>query len=179
MAITTTAALEDALYTWLTAELAITVIMARQAKPRASSTPYATVLVPPPRTVGYDDAGQLTDPGAPAYASRAMRGDREATIEVQVLGPLAFDLVRQASNSLNKQVARSALAAAGMAPKDNGTITDLTELLETQFEERAMLEVEMVFADSYTDSVPLIEHATATGTYNPGGQTDIIQADKP
>ena len=52
-----------------------------------------------------------------------------------------------------------------------------TELLETKFEERAMLEVEMVFADSYTDTVPLIEKVTGTGTYNPGGKTDTFEAD--
>jgi hypothetical protein len=181
MAITTTAAIEDALYTWLVAELGIEVIMARSGKPRASATPYATILVPAPMTTGgYDDAGELTDPnGPPSYGERAMRGDREVAIEVEVLGPLASDYIRQASNSLNKLVARDALAAVGMAPKDNGTITDLTALLETDFEGRALLEVAMVFADSYTDTVPLIEHVTGTGTVDPGSYTVPLQADKP
>ena len=63
--------------------------------------------------------------------------------------------------------------------EDNGTITDLTALLETDFEGRALLEVAMVFADSYTDTVPLIEHVTGTGTVDPGSYTVPLQADKP
>lgn len=177
MTIIATSAIEVAVRAWLVTELAIEVIMARQATPRPAS-PYATILIPMPRTVGgYDDAGTLTDPGAPAWASRAMRGDRELTASIQFFGAGAFDLARQASNALNKAAIRGALEVAGIAPKDNGEATDLTELLETEFEERASLEVEFVFADEYTDTVPLIEHVTGTGTFDPGSKTDTFAAD--
>jgi len=178
MAIITTAAIENALRTWLVTELAIEVIMAEQAAPRPA-TPYATISLGNPRTVGLDDAGALTDPGAPAYASRAMRGDRIITTSIQVFGAGAMDYIRAASNALNKEATKDALSAAGVAPVDIGTLTDLTELLETEFEDRAGLEVEFVFADEYTDTVPLVEHVTAVGTYDPGSKTDTIQADKP
>ncbi len=178
MAVKIYTAIEDAVRAWLVSELAIEVIIGQQAKPRPAS-PYATVIIGAPRAIGYDDAGALTDPGAPAYASRAMRGDRILTASVQIFGAGAMDYARQASNALNKITIRDALATAGIAPVDNGTVTDLTALLETEFEDRAGLEVEFVFADEYTDSVPLVEHVTATGTYTPGSKTDTIQADKP
>jgi hypothetical protein len=179
MAIITSTAIQDAVRTWLTTELtALTdVIFAEQAAPRPA-VPFATVKLGAPIKLGYDDAGALTDPGAPAYASRAMRGDRRLPVSVQIFGAGAMDYARAASNALSKETIRDDLRSTGIAPVDNGTITDLTELLETDFEDRAGLEVVFVFADEYTDTVPLVEHVTATGTYTPGSKTDTIQADK-
>jgi len=96
-----------------------------------------------------------------------------------VLGVGAADVARAASNALTNVEIREDLRAAGIAPKDNGVLTDLSALMETDWEDRAGLEVEFVFADSYTDTVPLIEKVTGTGTYEPGTIVDPFSAEVP
>jgi len=94
-----------------------------------------------------------------------MAGDRMVTVSIQVFGTDANDNARIAAQCLAKETIRDALNAAGLAPTMGiPTVTDLTALEQTDFKERALLEPVFFIVDEYTDTVPLIERVSGTGT---------------
>jgi len=159
------ATIENALVSWLSTEMsAVTVILAEQGAPKPGS-PFATIKLSGARGQGLDDRLDITDPGAPAYATQDLLGDRRAPVSVQLFGAGALDYARQAADSLNLQTVRDALWAAGLAPVlPPGEVRDLTGLVQTDFEERAQFDFDLVWGDSYTDTIPLIERVTGSGT---------------
>jgi hypothetical protein len=162
---TTRANIETAVLAWLEAATSETVIFAEQGKPRPS-TPYLTAKVGNIVSFGQDDRRGMTDPGAPSYATQTYRGDREINVSVQAFGSGAMDLARAAANALRTETTRAQLATAGLCHRGVvPAVNELTELLETDFEERAQFDATLAFGEEYTDTVPLIEDVEGQGTF--------------
>lgn len=148
------AGLQDALYSWLSA--AITprpVIFADQDAPQPDR-PYATIKV-----LSENKLGVLDDQSAPNNLGIAsLKGHREATIQVQFYGPGAVQLALNARNSLNKSSVLFGLFwTNGIAIVSDDEVTNVSALLETEIEERALLTLVARYAVEQTDDVGYIE----------------------
>lgn len=173
----TRAAIENAAIAWVAAATSETAIVSEQGKPRPE-TPYLTVKVSPPRAMGHDVDGGLVDPGAPAYATQTYLGQREVAVSIQAYGAGAMDIARSAANALGTETTRAQLGAVGLFRRGAlPAITDLTGLLDTDFQERAQFDVIFGLVDSYTDSVPLIETVEGQGTFD--DRVETFTAAKP
>lgn len=157
--------IRNAVIAWLTTALpSLTHIAANQPGPRPTDA-YTTTLVQPPRPIGHEHRLTITDPGAPAAGEQLMAGSRMVSVSIQVFRDDAHDNARTAAQALALESVRATLRAAGLAPAmPIPTVTDLTEGLPTEFEERALLEPEFFCTDEYTDDVYLIDRVSGTGS---------------
>lgn len=162
---TTRITIEDALYSWVSVSTGATTVFLEQGAPRPA-TPYMTVKVVSLTPTGLDSLVSVSDPlGPPNEATATYRGDREVSVSVQGIGPGAMDLCLTAANSLNKQSFVDSLAASGLFRRGLiPAVTDITALLETDYEERAQFDAIFALCDEYTDSVSLIETVEVDGT---------------
>jgi hypothetical protein len=145
------------------------VIWANQNGPRPLP-PFATInpRVAIRRLGVYDE--ERLDPDAPGQIDRV--GQRKLTISCNAYGPGAIDLLERAQEALDTNAARAAFASAGLAVSDRGEVRDLTKLLETQYEERAQLDVVFALATASSEDAGYIESAEITATLlNPDGTT--------
>jgi hypothetical protein len=172
MAFVNTDALEAAVKAWLDTEWAgaVTVIKAKQGG-RPPASPYAIFELAGPVTRGGEHRGEITDPGAPAYASQAVAYHQQLSASINVYGTGAMDKARLALQGLSKTPIAEALRAAGLAPPHRRPEPrNLTGLVKTDFEERAQFDVIFALGDVFTDSLPLIETLEGEATlYNPDG----------
>lgn len=155
----TSAQIYAAFRSWLSTATGLTVIHEQAAPtgPRPGTT-YVTVKLLAIRQVGWDDYGELTDPGAPAYGTMPIRGDRVLTASINVIGPDAVDKARDAINDLNKETVRDQFRAAKIAIRRPVALDDLTGLFDTEWEPRIHFDQQFGLADNYTDTIGIIEH---------------------
>jgi hypothetical protein len=169
MSLITRATIEAAVVTWLSDATSKTVILANQGTPRPAR-PYLTVLISSVRTVGGEDARAIS-----AVGVQTIYGDREVSVSVQAFGAGALDLARAAALALNKETVRQKLATSGLCPSGiTPIVAELTELLETDFEERAQFDAVLALGETYTDTVGLIEHVEGEGTITQPGKDDTV-----
>lgn len=180
MTMITSTAIKSALQTWVVAAVASLddahVVFAEQAAPQPPSSPYATIkIVGPIQSIGQEhEYGWGTDPGQPDYVPQKLAGDRRVTASVQIFGTGALDLAREAAQSLGMQSVRDTFALSGLAPVAGiPDVLDLTELLDTSWEERGQFDCEFFFGDTYTDDVPVIETVSGTETLQDAAGNDI------
>jgi hypothetical protein len=170
----TRAQLKAAVYAWVYGATSTTVIFAEQDSPRPDP-PYLTVKVGTVASVGQEETREMVDPGAPALATQHYFGDREVTVSVQAFGDGAMDLARKAARALATETTMAQLAAANLCHR--GTIpavNELTELLDTGFEERAQFDAALAFGEDYTDIVGLIEVVEGEGTFENPPNPNIV-----
>jgi len=175
--------IEAAVIAWLAGETGLSVVLANQGRPM-HGRPCATIKMASFLHQGQDQRLALTDPGAPAYASQRLHGCRSVTISISIYGAGALDLARAAADSLAKETVKDAFSTAGIASVAGAPdVLDLTELLNTSYEERGQFDAVFFLGEEYTDSVPLIEHVSGTGTFEaPEGhavESITFEADKP
>lgn len=161
----TRATIEAALRAWLTASMSgVAVIFADQGAP-VPTAPFATIKLGTLVPVGHDHRLGYTDPGAPAYMTQSMCGDRKLTVSVNVFGSGAMDYARAGANALSKETVRDPLNVAGLAPAAGvPEVRELTGLLDTGFEERAQFDAMFFLGETYTDTMPVIERVSGEGT---------------
>lgn len=99
-----------------------------------------------------------------SQTSFKVSGHRTATVEVEVVGPNAGGIGLTVQQSVELQGAKDILCAAGLVVVQNPSLVDNTVLLETEFEERAILEMTIGFIVETIDTVEAIEQAEVTGT---------------
>ncbi|NIQ92379.1 MAG: hypothetical protein GWN93_26735 [Deltaproteobacteria bacterium] len=139
---------------WLQKEIGATVIFAEQGAPRPSSFPYGSLRIQSINQVGGDDALRDVD----AQGKQKTYGVRSAVFGVAVYGPGATALLEKALGSLHKPTVREELYYTyGISAIDDEGIINLTELLETDWEERAQMDLMVMYAIEQEDDVGLIE----------------------
>jgi len=102
-----------------------------------------------------------------------LRGQREFSISVNFVGAGANEAAALCQQSLDSPVVNDLLRAVGLAVRGNETIADQTTFLETSFEERAILDVNLGLTLELVDSVKSIESVEVTSNL-PGGTTQVI-----
>lgn len=179
MAFVMTAALEAAVRAWLVSSwpaVSVPVIFAQQGG-RPPASPYCTVKLDGPRTIGGEHRGAITDNGIdPAgldhlTASQPVAYHQRIDASINIYGATARDLARKAVQGLSKIEIVEALRAAGLAPPHaRPPVRNLSALEKTRFEERAQFDVAFALGDVFADLLPLIETFEGTKTtYNPDG----------
>lgn len=157
--------LETALRNWIVDSTSgVTVIFANQGAPDPMSL-FASVTLGNKATNGLPHKSSITDPGSPAYGTRTIGEDRRVFVNVQFFGEGAYDAAQSALNGLRKVEIQDDLQSANLAPVGSlPEVQDLTALVETDFEERASIDVEFLSIDTFTESVPIIETVEITAT---------------
>lgn len=95
-------------------------------------------------------------------------GQRKMTVSVEVFGslrverPRAFQLALDLNSSLSLESVLERLRARGVAVFDQGEVLNLTELEETEYEERAEFTVTLGVAENQIENPGIIETANIT-----------------
>lgn len=135
------APIKDALYTWFKKTSGLdSVIWADQDGPRPAR-PYATLrLITGAVKLGGQDNLRVNESGV-FY----LNGPREITVSINVMGVSALDILTTARDSLDDPSVIDDLEADGIAIIEDGSPQNITELLETGFEERAQMDLKIGF----------------------------------
>ena len=167
------ATLKSAIYEWIVGEVGgapfdAAVIFSDQATPRPTR-PYVTIRLNPQVTEGMFDE----DLGVDNDGIATIRGYRTVTVALQSFGPRARDIMNVLQGSLSKESVRSTFFNGNdLSLINTGEILNLTNLLDTEFEERAAMDLMVGFAQEITDDVGRIETVEVTGNE---GEPQIIE----
>lgn len=141
--------LKDDLYDW-----AITVVPTGMPviywQPNAPRplVPYLTLFISSVVSINED----WSSPESDLLGEIQMKGDRQFTLEVQAYGGDPLTTIENIRTSLQKQTVLDTLRANGIAVYQALTINDITNLIDTQFEQRAQIDILMGIAQTYTDN---------------------------
>ena len=128
------------IYTWFSETSGITTIWAEQAGPKPSR-PFATLkLITGAVKMGGQDNLRVSSDGR-----FVLNGPRSITLRAQVFGKDALEILTTVRDSLDDPDVIDVLDAEGLAVMDDGEPSDITEALETIFEQRAVLDVKFEF----------------------------------
>jgi hypothetical protein len=153
-------AVELAIYTWATTILptGTPVIWMYQNSPRPTVD-----FVPQPT----DDTGVI-----------AVAGDREIVLSIQGYGSSAFSWLELLRSSLQTSSGMGLLQSNLIYLANWGVITDITSLVDTQFERRAALDITLRIAQSTPDNQGAIDSVQVEETFqNPTGATVFDQVE--
>ncbi len=145
---------------WLNEELGVPFIYEEQADPRPSERPYGTIRVMNQAQVGGDDVKKPVD----ALGIRESKGVRSGAMSLNIYGDGANEKMQLAMESMFKETSiRKLWDTYGVSVTTAGDIQNLTGLLETDFEERAQMDVNILYAREYDEDVGLIKHVNIEG----------------
>lgn len=156
------AALQTALRVWVKAASGLDdnhVIWSEQASVKLT-TPFITMrlgdLVPlgavDEKRSDYDPLGA---PGAEMVLS--VVGRRELAVSVQCFGAGCLGILSAVQTKIRLDSINDPLNTAGLSPFEIGTVQNLTELQETVFEPRALVEVKFYLAETASETTTFIE----------------------
>lgn len=163
-----------ALHAWMVAGTGLPagrVIWANQAAPRPQ-TPFAEInpRMSIRRLGAYDEERPTATPGTIARVTHLRLG-----VSCHLYGAGAMDLMERAREYLDTHAARALFEPAGLSVLDRGEVRDITKLLETQYEERAQLDLVIGLATTATEDVGFIQTVDLTTTVrSPDGSTAAI-----
>jgi len=145
---------------WLNEELGLPFIFEEQADPRPSVRPYGTIRILNQAHVGGNDVrGAIDDHGV-----RTLKGVRSGAVSVNIFGDGAIESMQLARDSMFKETSIMKMwDDYGLSITTAGDIQNLTGLLETDFEERAQMDVNILYAREYDEDVGLIKHVNIEG----------------
>lgn len=152
---------------------AVQVIFSEQNAPRPNY-PYAVIRLDSYRRVGYDSWEGVD----PITKTMSVGGQRQMTVTVDYFGAkpapgehsTLFEETVKAHRSLQKDSVLIELGKAGIAVQVIEDIQNLTQLLETIFEERTSFDFFIGIAENYRDNVGYIHDVTFQGTVNENQQ---------
>lgn len=142
------------------------VIFANQAAPRPAP-PYATInpRISMVRLGAYDEE-RLVD-GQPGIIKRI--GHRRITASINLFGPDALALAAATQDGLERYDVLGTLETVGLTVISRGELRDLTNFLETEYEERGQFDVTFGLAVDSTEDVSWIEAVEFEGEYDTNG----------
>lgn len=135
------------LYDWAVSVLPVGVppIFYNENSPRPS-LPYVTLYLQSLIAIGED---YTTSPDA--FGDSGLLGDREFTLQIQCYGGDPITILENMRTSLQKQTVLDTLRTDGIVFVNHFPITDITALLDTEFEARASMDVLFRIAQTDTD----------------------------
>lgn len=135
------ATLKGTLLTWVRRETRITVIFARQDKPRPKF-PYATIYAPNPAIrVGAIDEIRPNDDDT----GYEQHGLRTTTVSLNIYGDDANDLMSRLRDSLDWPLTQEEFATAGLALVGETGPKDLSAFEDTKHVERSQLDLVFMY----------------------------------
>jgi hypothetical protein len=168
-------AVELAIYTWATTILptGTPVIWMYQNSPRPT-VDYVILNLQSMTQIGWDFVPQPTDDTGVI----AVAGDREIVLSIQGYGSSAFSWLELLRSSLQTSSGMGLLQSNLIYLANWGVITDITSLVDTQFERRAALDITLRIAQSTPDNQGAIDSVQVEETFqNPTGATVFDQVE--
>lgn len=143
------ATVKTSLYQWAITVLpgGMPVIFYEPNAPRPAVA-YVTLYLNSIVSVGQD----WSDDDADNSGVINMKGDRQFTLQVQAYGGDPLTVMENLRTSLQKQSVLDTLRAGGIAFYQSIAIADITELVDSQFERRAQLDILFGIGQIYTDA---------------------------
>lgn len=156
--------IRDGLYTWVTGVTGLQTIWLNPNAPRPK-LPYITLNMTDFQLMNWDWISPPDDDGM-AY----LLGDREFLLEVQYYGDNKFDVMEKLRSSLQIPTIRESLLNAGVVFVNRESLMDLTELLDTKYEQRIIMELKFRVSnqgvtDVETFEIGYIETVSGEGTF--------------
>jgi hypothetical protein len=145
------------LYNWAVSVLPVgmPVIFWESNAPRPV-IPYVTLFISSIVAVNQDWASHASD----GTGIVDMKGDRQFTLSIQAYGgtdPLT--ILENVRSSLQKQTVLDTLRTNGIVFFSSLNLTDISDLIDTEFEKRASLDVLLGIGQTYTDNPQYFDHA--------------------
>lgn len=131
---------------------------------------YITILIGPQTRIGRaytfrpDNAGTME-----------IVGNREFTVFLQAYGTDSMQILSDLRDSLEKQSVISFFCENEIANAETLLLTDISQLLDSQYEPRAALDLLFRTASVITDQVDLIEEIEGEGKYIAGATSPITR----
>lgn len=144
-----------------TTAVSIPVIFGYQNAPRPDLPVYAAVYFDSLNKIGWDEIREIDQ-----NKIANIGGQRTATISVHYFGPNPMQEISKAYNSLEKGTILDILTTNGIAVLEKNPIQNVTEMLETSFQNHSAFDFSIGFAENYFDDLGTIEQAELTGIYN-------------
>lgn len=160
------------LYNWAIANLpsGMPVIWLYPNSPRPTID-YVSLYITTVTQVGWDWTQAPTDDNGISN----MVGDREFVIQAQAYGGDPVTILNNLRTSLQKQTVLDSLRQNGIVFFNWNPINDITELVDSRYEQRASMEINFRIADQYTDNLGVIDTVEiAENILDPSGNP-IIQ----
>lgn len=160
------------LYAWAVANLpsGMPVIYLYPNAPRPT-VDYVSLYISSINQIGWDwTQDPLNDAGI-----TEMVGDREFTLSVQGYGGDPMTVIQNLRTSLQKQTVLDSLRVNGIVFVNWFPVNDVTQLIDTRYEQRASMDVLFRIADVSTDNLGVIDtvvlqevfqNATGTTVYD-------------
>lgn len=155
--------LRAAVWQWLSDTLGggVTVIYMDQTAPQPPK-PYAAIRLLTVTKLGLQDELLQTISGG---GMQTIKQQRTAAFMMQFFGAGSLQRAEDARASLQKpSVLEDLFYSKGLAVLNDPQVTNITALLETEFEDRAQLDVLFGYGSTDTDDVGLIETVELTNT---------------
>lgn len=114
---------------------------------------YITLYIATVSQIGWDWENDPND----VTAIAEMVGDREFTLQVQAYGGDPITVLQNLRTSLQKQTVLDSLRANGIVFANWFNVNDVTELVDSRFEQRASVDILFRIADIYSDETGIIE----------------------
>jgi len=153
------------LYNWAIANIpsGMPVIWLYPNAPRPT-VDYVSLYISTVTQIGWD---WIQDPTDDSGVSQ-MVGDREFTVQAQAYGGDPVTILNNLRTSLQKQTVLDSLRAVGIVFANWFAINDVTELVDSRYEQRASFDILLRIADVYTDTLGVIDTVNIQETiYNP------------
>ena len=162
----------DALREWVADQTGLTTVWLNPNAPRPAR-PYASIQITNSARVGQAYVGPL-DPDDKA----PVRFDRDVTISVSVYEAAdnpdprsAFQRAESLRDSLDLRGVRDSLYAEGWALRSTDLLTDAPQMLDTQWEPRAVFDATFGTRSEILDDLGFVDQINITG--DASGQTVI------
>lgn len=136
---------------------AMPVVWMNQNSPRPAK-PYISLFLSGIQRAG-EDSYSLVDA---LTGNMTVTGNREFDLSVNIYGTGANALLCDLVDNIHKISVLEALRVYGIALVDVGTVNDLSEVLDSRFEERAVVDLRMRVGSSVSEVVDRIETVAIT-----------------
>lgn len=161
------------LYNWAVANVpsGMPVIYYYQNAPRPT-VDYVTLYISSLVQIGRDFTQGTFDDGG----SSDLVGDREFTLQVQAYGGDPLTILENLRTSLQIESVLATLRAVGIVYVNWFPINDITDLIDSRFENRGTMDLLFRIAQMVTENIGAIDTVEANETiYNPDGTIAIMQ----
>lgn len=161
-------AIEDIIQAWAVANADAEVnevILANQNGPRPER-PYITFLITSDNQTEHADESEVNDDG-----EITITNDKTVIVSTQCFGENSKSIMDGLRNSLNKVSVKDGLRGSGLPYiRTLNGVTDLSQVVGSEFEERAGMDLEFRTTAEVIDEVGFIECVDGTATYETGNQ---------
>lgn len=146
-----------------------------QNAPRPCKPYFTMKMTGPAGKSGDDSAEQIKDNlGVPTTVWNR-GGQRKLSVDFNCYGTTheeAYNLLTLWQGALELETVQAALYASGIAVWLNGSVNDLSQLLNTAFEGRAQMQVDFGIASNLTEDLSSIDTVNVSGTVTDGASVN-------